>query len=144
MIRGIALEPRLQLAERARRLVAGLGQFQRRAGGRDLGMVACSFGTLVEDAWRLGELLAADGGAGEPGQRIDLAGLVLQHLAIDVGGARGSPAAIASFASATPRHRIGRPRAAAAPPAAAATNCFTWLSGSAPTKPSTGRPSLKA
>ena len=119
-----------------------LGQLERGARGGDLGMARLFAGHPVEHLLGLGEILLGDGGAGEAGDRLDIVGIVLQHLGEDL-AARGVIAGGDRLLGE--RHRLGhRDRDAAAGRRARPTNCFTWLSGKAPTKPSTGRPSLKA
>ncbi len=81
--------------------------------------------------------------------RFGMAGLVLQHMAIglrrhgDVAGfqrlCRHREHLGGVFGAAMAMVVAVRP-----PPASAATKAFTWLSGMAPMKPSTGWPFLKA
>ena len=55
---------------------------------RDLGMIGIFRRHAAQQLFRLGEILALDRGAHQAGDRVDIAGLVLQHLGEDVGRAR--------------------------------------------------------
>src|SRR5438876_3548967 len=86
-ILGVALDPGLELAQRALGLAAGLGELQARARGGDLGMARAFLGRAVERLLGALEVVARDIGAREARDRVDIVGLMLQHLGEDGGGA---------------------------------------------------------
>ena len=78
---------------------------------------------------------------GQPGQRLDISGALLEHGRIDVGGGLR----VAGRARlGRGGQRLGDARRPPPLPTTCSMNSRIWLSGMAPMKPSTGWPSLKA
>ena len=80
MIVGVALEPGAQFAARRHRRLRLLGELERGMCRRDLGVLGALLRHPGEELACLVELAGGDRRAGEPGDRLEIAGLVLQHL----------------------------------------------------------------
>ena len=111
-----------------------LGQAERGAGAVDLDVVGVLLGHTLEGRARGRQAAARDLAAGEPGQRLGVARLVLEQLLED---ARRE---IGLSGRSRLLRLIERELGGAGPsgPVSRSTNALIWLSGRAPAKPSTG------
>ena len=87
------------------------------------------------------ELAGGEEAAGETGERGDQLGIALERGAEALGGGGDIAGVESGFALGDQLLGLGRARPA---PATRSMKAFTWLSGRAPTKPSTGCPLTKA
>src|SRR5215472_16391970 len=101
-IPGVALNPRLELAERALGFLPGLGELEARAGGGDLGVAGAFLGRAVERLLRALQIVPADIGARQARDRVGIVGLVLEDLGED-----GSGAAVIAVGDRLLRHLHG-------------------------------------
>src|SRR5438132_10498135 len=87
MVVWVLLEAGAQLASRGHRLLRLLGELERRASRRDLGVAGALLWNAIENLLRLGELSARGRRPSEARERFDIGGLALQDLRIERAGA---------------------------------------------------------